>query len=176
MVRRCAHRIWELTGPRRTVQDTAAAERTDYCFRAGSWDYINIRPPHRFLYRSVRLQNFLTCMGNRTDFCIDLFAFTTRSPASETAPFSVRVITTSVSLTAERPFRLQGTHVIPILFWSQFTIDIHLHDPHRLFFFRPKLKRNRIWETSIAFLLYLPPSIGLLLTVRSRFFCTRYRV
>ena len=34
----------------------------------------------------------------------------------ETAPISVRVITTSVSLTAERPFRLQETHVNPILF------------------------------------------------------------
>ena len=48
-----------------------------------------------------------------------------------TAPSSVRVITTSVSLTAERPFRLQGTHVIPthvipILFWSYFTIDVRL--------------------------------------------------
>ena len=92
-------------------------------------------------------------MGNRTDFCIDLFAFTIRSPAWETAPISVsicspsqfahlhgkppvsvRVITTSVSLTAERPFRLQGTHVIPILFGSQFTVDVRLHDPHRFFF------------------------------------------
>ena len=162
------------------MQDTAAAERTDYFFRAGNWDYINIRPPHtaHFLstHRSVRLHNSLTCMGNRTDFCIDLFVFTIRSPAWETAPISVRVITTSVSLTAERPFRLQGTHVIPILFWSQFTIDVRLHDPHRLFFFGPKLERNRTWETSLAFFLYLPPSIGLLLTVRSRFFCTRYRV
>ena len=109
--------------------------------------------PHRFLYRFVRLHNSLICMGNRTDFCIDLFAFTIRSPAWETAPtsvsicspsqfahlhgkppVSVRVITTSVSLTAERPFRLQGTHVIPILFGSQFTIDVRLHDPHRFFF------------------------------------------
>ena len=154
--------------------------------------------PHRFLYRSVRLHNSLTCMGNRTDFCIDLFAFTIRSPAWETAPtsvsicspsqfahlhgkppVSVRVITTSVSLTAERPFRLQGTHVIPILFGSQFTIDVRLHDPHRFFGGGPKLERNRTWETSIALFLYLPPSIGLLLTVRSRFFfaaerrCTR---
>ena len=41
--------------------------------------YINIRPPHtaHFLstHRSVRLHNSLTCMGNRTDFCIDLIAF-----------------------------------------------------------------------------------------------------
>ena len=49
-----------------------------------------------------------------------------------TAPISVRVITTSVSLTAERPFRLQGTHASPILFWSQFTIDVRLrtHTDH----------------------------------------------
>ena len=91
------------------MQGTAAAKRTDYFCRAGSWDYINIRPPHnaQFLstYRSVRLQ-FVHLHG--------------------TAPISVRVITTSVSLTAEIPFRLQGTHVIPILFWSQFTIDVRL--------------------------------------------------
>ena len=37
-------------------------------------------------------------------------------------------------------------------------------------FFGPKLERNRTWETSLAFFLYLPPSIGLLLTVQSRFF------
>ena len=44
----------------------------------------------------------------------------------ETAPISVRVIT-SVSLTAERPFRLQGTHVIPILgSWDY----INIRPPH----------------------------------------------
>ena len=115
--------------------------------------------------------------------------FSNHPPARETAPISVpicspsqfahlhrkssvsvRVISTSVSLTAERPFRLEGTHVIPILFGSQFTIDVRLHDPHRLFFFGPKLERNRTWETSLDFFLYLPPSIGSLLTVRSRFF------
>ena len=72
----------------------------------------------RFLYRSVRLHSSLTCMGNRTDFCIDLFAFTVRSPAWETAPISVRVITTSVSLTAKIPFRLQGNNPCDSdLFW-----------------------------------------------------------
>ena len=43
------------------------------------------------------------------------------------------------------------------------------------FFFGPKLERNRTWETSLAFFLYLPPSIGLLLTVRSRFFSAAER-
>ena len=123
--------------------------------------------PHRFLYRSVSLHNSLTCMGNRTDFCIDLFAFTIRSPASETAPISVRVITTSVSLTAERPFRLQGTHVIPIPFWSHSQSSTSVAKTVRL---HGTNTDYRTWERSLAFFLYLPPSIGLLLTVRSRFF------
>ena len=50
-----------------------------------------------------------------------------------TAPISVRMIT-SVSLTAERPFRLQGTHVIPILFRLQFTIDVRLRTHTDQFF------------------------------------------
>ena len=100
-----------------------------------------------------------------------------RSPAWETAPIFVRVIAPSVSFTAEISFRLQGTHVIPILFWSQFTIDAHLRGTRTVFFGGgAKLERNRTWETSLAFFLYLPPSIGLLLTVRSRFFHTRYRI
>ena len=42
-------------------------------------------------------------------------------------------------------------------------------DPHRLLFFGPESEWNRInWD--------LPPSVGLLLTVRTRFFCTRDRV
>ena len=120
----------------------------------------------------------------------------------------------SVSLTAERLFRLQGTHVIPMEPHDFCTSDRHYRyhsrpkdrfafkepmwfrsffgrthnraptllklfafmGPTPIFFFEPKLERNRTWETSLGFFLYLPPSIGLLLTVRSRFFCTRYRV
>ena len=127
-------------------------------------------------------------MGNRTDFCIDLFAFTIRSPAWETAPISVsncspsqfahlhgkphrfRVSDTEVVITRTEigPFRLQGTHVIPILFGSQFTIDVRLHDLHRFFWGGgAKLERNRTWETSLAFFFI---STAALLTVRSRFF------
>ena len=108
------------------MQDTAAAERTDYFFRAGSWDYINIRPPHYFqflsTYRSVRLQ-FVHLHGN--------------------APIYVRVITTSVSLTAERSFRLQGTHMIPILFWRN-SQSMFAFGPTPIIFFGPKLERIRI--------------------------------
>ena len=106
-------------------------------------------------------------MGNRTDFCIDLFAFTIRSPAWETAPISVRVITTSVSLTAERPFRLQGTHVIPIPFWSHSQSSTSVAKIVRL---HGTNTDYRTWETSLAFFSYVPSSIGLLLTIRSRFF------
>ena len=116
---------------------------------------------------------FVTCMGNRTDFCIDLLAFTILSPAWETTPISVRVITTSVSLTAERPFRLQGTHVVPIPFGSHSQSSTSVAKTVRL---RGTNTDYRTWETSLVFFLYLPPSIGLLLPVRSRFFCTRYRV
>ena len=125
------------------MQDTAAAERTDYFFRPGNWDYINIRPPHnsQFLstYRSVRLQ-FVHLHG--------------------TEPISVRVITTSVSLTAERPFRLQGTHVIPILFWSQFTIDVLLRT-HTDHFFRAEARTDpHQWGQISCSLFYLLLSIG----------------
>ena len=106
-------------------------------------------------------------MRNRTDFCIDLFAFTIRSPAWETAPISVRVITTSVSLTAETPFHLQGTRVIPIPFWSHLQSSTSVAKTVR---FHGTNTDYRSWETSLAFFLYLPPSIGLLLTVRSIFF------
>ena len=112
-------------------------------------------------------------MGDRTDFCIDLFAFTIRPSAWETAPISVRVITTSVSLTAERSFRLRGTHVIPIPFWSHSQSSTSVAKAVRL---HGTNTDYRTWETSLVFFLYLPPSIGLMLTVRSRFFCTRYRV
>ena len=80
MVRRCAYRIpgsWGLGGQCKTQ---LAAERPlcthapiIFCLSGRSWDHISIRTPHnaQFLstYRSVRLHNSFTCMGNRTDFC-----------------------------------------------------------------------------------------------------------
>ena len=43
-----------------------------FFFSGRSWDHINIRTPHnaQFLstYRSVRLHNSFTCMGNRIDY------------------------------------------------------------------------------------------------------------
>ena len=47
-------------------------------------------PTHQLFFFGPDYINFSpTCMGNRTDFCIDLFAFTIRSPAWETAPKTV---------------------------------------------------------------------------------------
>ena len=68
-----------------------------------------------------------------------------------TAPISVRVITTSVSLTAERLFRLQGTHVIPILFWSQFTIDVRLRTHTDHFFSGRSSNGSASMETNLLF-------------------------
>ena len=77
-----------------------------------------------------------------------------------TAPISVRVITTSVSLTAERLFRLQGTHVIPILFWSQFTIDVRLRT-HTDHFFRAEARTDpHQWRQISCSLFYLLLSVG----------------
>ena len=166
MVRRCAHRIWGLTGASAdSARTQLAAERPLYT-----------HAPIIFSGRKLGLYQHSTTAQRSILEHVSICSPSIRSPAWETAPVSVRVIAPSVSLMAERPFRLQGTHAISILFRSQFTIDVRLHDPHRLFFFGSKLERNHTWETSLAFFLYLPPRIGLLLTVRSRFFCTRYRV
>ena len=49
--------------------------------------------------------------------------------------------------------------------------------PTPITFFGSELERNRInWDRSPVPFFYLPPSVGLLLTVRTRFFCTRDRV
>ena len=166
MVRRRAPRIWELTvASADSARTQLAAKRPPYT-----------HAPIIFSGRKLGLHQHSTTAQRSILEHVSICSPSIRSPAWETAPISVRVIAPSVSLTAERPFCLQGTHVIPILFWSQFIIDVRLHDPHRLFFFGPKLERNRTWEASLAFFLYLPPSIGLLLIVRSRFFCTHYRV
>ena len=61
-----------LTGPRRAVHYLALHSRTELFFSGRSWDYINILSPHnaQFLstYRSVRLHNSFTCMGNRIGY------------------------------------------------------------------------------------------------------------
>ena len=128
-----------LTRPRRAVHYPALYSRTDYFFSGRSWDYINIRSPHnaQFLstYRSVRLHNSFTCMGNRIDyfssgssmepqrFLSDLFAFTIRSPAWET-----------ISIIFRAGARWNRTDFCSICSPSQF---VHLHGkPHRLFFER----------------------------------------
>ena len=77
--------------------------------------------------RSVRLHNSLNCMGNRIDY------FSSGS-SMEPHRFLHERSSPSVSLTAERLFHLQGTHVIPILFWSQTHNRCSPSwDPHRLF-------------------------------------------
>ena len=71
---------------------------------------------------NVRSNNNNSSMGNHTDFCIDLFAFTTRSPAWETAPISVSICSP-----------------------SQFA---HLHGkPHRFLWFAFTI-RSPAWETT----------------------------
>ena len=79
MVRRCAHRIWGLTGApadsaRHSLRLKDRFSLTHRLFFFGpELGHINIHSPHnaQFLntHRSVRLHNSLTCMGNRTDFC-----------------------------------------------------------------------------------------------------------
>ena len=90
-----------------------------------------------------------------------------RSPAWETAPIFEGVIAPSVSLTAERPFRLQGTHVIPILFWSQFTIDDRLHGTHTDYFFRAE-DRTELHMGDISHLLFISTAKHRLAADRSK--------
>ena len=84
-------------------------------------------------------------MGNRTDFCIDMFAFTIHSPAWETAPISASICSPSTRSPAWNRTdigtsdHLGITHgrktVLPLRnpcdsdpFWSQLTINVRLHD------------------------------------------------
>ena len=107
-------------------------------------------------------------MGNRTDFCIDLFAFTIHSLAWETAPISASICSPSGCspawnrtdfCTSDHLGITHGRKTVPPLrnpcdsdpFWSQLTIDVRLHESHLSLFF------------------YLPPSVGLLLTIWARF-------
>ena len=86
------------------------------------------------------------------------------SPAWETALIFVRVIAPSVSLSAGRPFRLQGTHVIPILFWSQFTIDARLHGTRTDYF----LARTESHMGDISRLLFISTAEHRLAADRSK--------
>ena len=130
MVRGRAPRIWEITGASAdSVRRQLAAERPFYT-----------HAPIIFSGRKLGLYQHSTTAQRSFLEHILICSPSIRSPAWETEPIYVRVIAPSVSLTAERPFRLQGTHVIPILFWSQFTIDVRLHDPHRFFFFRAEAR------------------------------------
>ena len=96
-------------------------------------------------------------MGNRTDFCIDLFAFTIRPPAWETAPISVSICSPSQfahlhGKPHRRPFRLKGTHVISI----PFVVAIH---NSMLAFMGARTDTLQLGQISCS-LLYLLLSIG----------------
>ena len=119
-------------------------------------------------------------MGNRTDFCIDLFAFTIHSPAWETAPISASICSPSIRSPAwnrtdfcTSDYHLGLTHgrksVSPSRnpcdsdpFWSQLTIDVRLHE-NQFLYARSRMKRH------LSLFFYLPPSVGLLLTIWTRF-------
>ena len=106
MVRRRARRIWELTGASAdSARTQLAAERPLYT-----------HAPIIFSGRKLGLYQHSTTAQRSVLEHVSICSPSTRSPAWETAPISVRVITPSVSLTAERPFCLQGTHVIVIIF------------------------------------------------------------
>ena len=105
------------------LKDRFALTHRYIFFRAGSWDYINIRPPHKAqffsLFRSVRLPSLLAFM--RTTSIIG-------GPCYRQAPLAADFFSGWSSIDGDR-------------------------SPVRFF--------------------YLPPSIGLLLTVRTRFFSVR---
>ena len=106
MVRRRVHRIWDLTGASADSAKTQlAAERPLYT-----------HAPIIFSGRKLGLYQHSTTAQRSILEHVSICSPSIRSPVWETAPISVRVIAPSLSLTAERPFRLQGTHVIAILF------------------------------------------------------------
>ena len=106
-----------LTGSRRAVQYPALHSCNDYFFSDRSWDYINIRSPHnaQFLstYRSVRLHNSFTCMGNRIDYFFE-------RELDRTAP-SIDSLEHSLECDPDFSF-------------SVFTFFRASWEPHRLFF------------------------------------------
>ena len=118
-------------------------------------------------------------MGNRIDFCIDLFAFTIHSPAWETAPISASICSPSVRspawnrtdfCTSDHLGITHGRKTVSPLrnpcdsdtFWSQLTIDVHLHE-NQFLYARSRMKRH------LSLFFYLLPSVGLLLTIWARF-------
>ena len=123
--------------------------------------YINNSSPHaQFLstHRSVRLHSSLTCMENRTGFCIDLFAFTIHSPAWETTPISASICSPSIRspawnrtdfCTSDHLGITHGRKTVSPLrnpcesnpFWSQLTIDIRLHE-NQFLYARSRMKRH----------------------------------
>ena len=98
-------------------------------------------------------------MGNHTDFCIDLFAFTIHSPAWETAPISASTCSPSIRSPARNrtdfctsDHHLGITHgqkTVPPSrnpcdsepFWSQLTIDVRLHE-NQFLYARSRMKRH----------------------------------
>ena len=90
-----------------------------------SWDYIKFARLHNsFASTGTRIDYFFRAKARTEPHMGDIFRFF-YLPSSVDLLLTVRTrflyecSPPSVSLTAERPFPLQGTHVIPILFWSQ---------------------------------------------------------
>ena len=95
-----------------------------------------------------------------------------------TATISVRVIATIGITHGRNTVSPSRNSCDSDPFWSQLTIDVRLHGTHTDYFFRAgaRTEPHQLGQISCSFFLYLPPHIGLLLTVRTRFFCTRDRV
>ena len=97
-------------------------------------------------------------MRNRTDFCIDLFAFTIHSPAWETAPISASICSPSIRspawnrtdfCTSDHLGITHGRKTVSPLknpcdsdsFWSQLTIDVRFHE-NQFLYARSRMKRH----------------------------------
>ena len=138
MVRRRAPRIWELTwASADSARHTALHSRTDYFFRAGSWDYINIRPSHsaQFLstYRSVRPQ-FVHLHGKPHRFC------TSDRPLGIT--HGRKTVSPSRNPCGSDPFLVAIHNRCPpswdphrlFIFWAEARTESHMGDISRLLF------------------------------------------
>ena len=95
---------------RTAVQHSLRLKNRLFFFGPKNSHYINIRPPHtaHFLstHRSVRLHNSLTCMGNRTDFCIDMIAFMgARTDTLQWGQISCSLLYLLLSISASREIR-----------------------------------------------------------------------
>ena len=97
-------------------------------------------------------------MGTRTDFCIDLFAFTIHSPAWETAPISASICSPSICspawnrtdfCTSDHLGITHGRKTVSPLrnpcdsdpFWPQLTVDVCLHE-NQFLYARSRMKRH----------------------------------